>query len=308
MRIKTLNPILLIDILSVLLIFSIAFIPYTPARVVLGLPFLLFFPGYTLVAAIFAKTDTMNVLERAGLGAGLSVAIVGLIGFGLNFTPWGIRLVPVLCSVGAFIYVTSMIALVRVGGPPGLSRFVTELNIGFPLLVGSKLNRSVSLILIAATVLGLGTLAYSLATASSRNEKFSEFYVLGINGKAENYPTEFIMNNQKITAVLYGNGIVQTTGGPGAITLGVVNHEKERVVYSIKATIDGEPAQLYLGGKAMSTLGDIELREGQRWENAIGIAPQHQGTNQEVELLLFKGTDTTAEQSLHFWITVQAGG
>ena len=101
MKLKTLNGILIIDILSVLLILSVVFIPSTVARVILGLPFLLFFPGYTLVAALFVKKEGMDNIERVALSCGMSIAITALIGFGLNYTPWGIRLEPVLYSLTA---------------------------------------------------------------------------------------------------------------------------------------------------------------------------------------------------------------
>ena len=113
MRIKILNGILIIDILSILLILSIAFIPSTVVRVILGLPFLLFFPGYVLVAALFVKKEGRDNLETVALSCVMSIAVVALIGFGLNYTPWGIRLEPVLYSIAGFIIVMSAVALTR---------------------------------------------------------------------------------------------------------------------------------------------------------------------------------------------------
>ena len=56
-------------------------------RVVLGLPFILFIPGYILVFTLFPakKTDRgIDIIERVALSLGLSIAIVPLIGLGLN--------------------------------------------------------------------------------------------------------------------------------------------------------------------------------------------------------------------------------
>ena len=95
----------------------------TPARVVLGLPFVLFAPGYVFIAALFPEAGSGPVvdgaeggeredatgiregsgidgIERVALSFGTSIVIVPLIGLVLNFTPWGIRLVPVMVSVG----------------------------------------------------------------------------------------------------------------------------------------------------------------------------------------------------------------
>ncbi|MDH4300312.1 MAG: DUF1616 domain-containing protein, partial [Dehalococcoidia bacterium] len=82
----------LIGILTILLAVIIAFVPSSPARIVLGLPFLLFFPGYTLMAALFPKKDRLGGVERVALSFGLSIAVVPLVGLILNYTPWGIRL------------------------------------------------------------------------------------------------------------------------------------------------------------------------------------------------------------------------
>ena len=62
-----------------------------PLRVVLALPLMLFIPGYCVIAALFPKDGDINLIERFVLSFGLSIAIVPLIGLGLNFTPWGIR-------------------------------------------------------------------------------------------------------------------------------------------------------------------------------------------------------------------------
>ena len=103
----------LIGILTVLLAVVIAFFPSTIARIILGLPFLLFFPGYTLIAALFPKKESLGGVERVALSLGLSIAVVPLIGLVLNFTPWGIRLDPILISLVVFIIAASGVAWYR---------------------------------------------------------------------------------------------------------------------------------------------------------------------------------------------------
>jgi uncharacterized membrane protein len=61
----------------------------------------MFLPGYALTQLLFPKVSEMDSLERLALNIGLSVALVPLIGLVLNYTPWGIRLIPVVASVSS---------------------------------------------------------------------------------------------------------------------------------------------------------------------------------------------------------------
>ena len=99
--------------LTVLLILAIYLLPDSVIRTIIGLPFLLFFPGYLAIAALFPAKDDLDDIERVALSFGLSIAITPLIGFGLNYTPWGIRLTPILLSVSAFIFLAAAVSLYR---------------------------------------------------------------------------------------------------------------------------------------------------------------------------------------------------
>ncbi len=75
--------------------------PLMPLRYVLGTVFVLFLPGYSLVEALYPRGDELSPLERLALSIGLSLALVPLVGLLLNYTPFGIRLYPVLASLSA---------------------------------------------------------------------------------------------------------------------------------------------------------------------------------------------------------------
>ena len=79
MRIRLRNELLLLNVLTILLIIIITVIPSNILRIVLGLPFLLFFPGYTLIAALFPRRDALDSVERVALSFGLSMAVVILL-------------------------------------------------------------------------------------------------------------------------------------------------------------------------------------------------------------------------------------
>ena len=82
----------------------------SPVRYVLTILVLFFIPGYCLISALFPKVGDISVFERLALSIGLSVAVVILLGLGLNYTPWGIRLEPIIIFITMFTLVTLLIA------------------------------------------------------------------------------------------------------------------------------------------------------------------------------------------------------
>jgi uncharacterized membrane protein len=85
----------------------------TPVRIILGLPLVLFLPGYSLIAILFPRKDDLDGIERIALSFGLSIAISPLLGLGLNYTPFGIRLTPILIVLSVFTISLALGAYVR---------------------------------------------------------------------------------------------------------------------------------------------------------------------------------------------------
>ncbi|RLG40826.1 MAG: hypothetical protein DRN78_05035 [Thermoproteota archaeon] len=86
--------------------------PLLYLRYVLGTAFVLYIPGAVLIEALYPSSE-LEPLERFALSIGLSLAIVPLIGLILNYTPWGIRIGPVLYSLVLFSLVMGFIAMIR---------------------------------------------------------------------------------------------------------------------------------------------------------------------------------------------------
>lgn len=82
-------------------------------RIVLGSIFVLFIPGYTLIEALYPSEGELKPLERLALSIGLSLALVPLVGLILNYTPWGIRLNPILTSLSMLSISLMLIAAYR---------------------------------------------------------------------------------------------------------------------------------------------------------------------------------------------------
>ncbi|MCL0078663.1 DUF1616 domain-containing protein, partial [Dehalococcoidia bacterium] len=257
MGIKIQNELLVINFLSVVLILTISFFPIQVLRIILGLPFILFLPGYTLIAALFPKKSGLDTGERVALSFGLSIAVVPLIGLVLNYTPWGIRLYPILLSLTFFIAAMSVIGWYRRRRLPEQEKLNLILNLS---LQESRLDRALSIVLILAVVGAIGTLAHVIASPRV-GERFTEFYILGPEGKAEGYPAEL------------------TVGEEGQVILGITNREHEIMGYEIKIKVDGILER---------RIGPVELAHKEGWQEEVGFVLQEPGEDQKVQFILYK--------------------
>ena len=286
----------LIGILTVLLAVVIAFLPSTIARTILGLPFLLFFPGYTLMAALFPKKGSLGGVERVALSFGLSIAVVPLIGLVLNFTPWGIRLYPILISLAVFILAASGVAWYRRKKLPLEDRFAVSFDIK-PLFKvrlpfwywqeESLVYNTVSLVIVVVIAVAIASLTYMVATPKVKvGEKFTEFYILGPDGRAQNYPTEL------------------KVGEEGRVIVRIVNHEQEEASYRVEVWIGGEKTNLRIDGEDRDGVM-VKLENDEEWREEVGFVPQKAGGGQKVEFVLYKDGEPYFEEPLHLWIDVE---
>jgi len=78
-----------------------------------GLLFVLFVPGYTFVEALLPDAAPLRGLDRYAVSVGMSLVLDMLIGFLLNYTPWGLELVPAVVSLAAISIISATVALLR---------------------------------------------------------------------------------------------------------------------------------------------------------------------------------------------------
>lgn len=81
-------------------------------RYVFGGILILFLPGYSLIEMLYPKKE-LEELTRFALSIGLSLALVPLVGLVLNYTPFGIRLLPVAFSLSGLTLLFLFLALRR---------------------------------------------------------------------------------------------------------------------------------------------------------------------------------------------------
>ena len=132
-------------------------------------------------------------------------------------------------------------------------------------------------VILALTILGaLGTLGYAIANPKA--EEFTEFYILGLEGKATGYPEKLIV------------------GEEGKVLVAIVHREQEIATYWVEVTIDGVKN---------NEVEAVTLNEGEKWEGIVGFTPDKTGDNQKVEFLLYRQGWDGIYQRLHLWVDVQ---
>lgn len=272
---------LVVTIVSLALVPLAVFLGGSLASLVLGLIFVLFFPGYALVAALFPKRDDLDGVQRLALSFGLSIAVVTLLGLALNYTPWGIGLYPVLVSVLVFIIAAAGVAWYRRRRLSSEQRFELQFRLRLSEFWGRQnlWDRVLIGLLVAVIIGAIGTLVY-VAQPPKVEERFTEFYILGPEGKTENYPDVLVL------------------GEEARVTVGIVNREQEITDYNVKIIINGQ---------RVGEVGAIALAHEEKWEQEVSFAPIELGEKQRVEFELYRESDNKAYHVLDLWIDVVDG-
>ncbi len=271
-----------------------AFVTTGPLRITLGLILVLLLPGYTLVAALFPSGKKLDWIERLVLSVGLSIAVVSLLGLVLNFSPWGIRPVSVIITLTAFIGGAGFLAYARRMRLPAWQR--TELTIEVVRPAWSQyaaLDKALTVGLVLVLVLAGGALAYVL-TVPRPAERFTDFYLLGPDGKAGGYPTNL------------------TAGSSGTVIVGVVNHEGLPADYTLVVTLEEYNVTVNSTGTQVRTLVSsslvnryiVPLQDGVKAESNLTFPVPKAGLFR-LELQLYLGGATSAYRELHLWLRVR---
>ncbi len=140
-------------------------------------------------------------------------------------------------------------------------------------------NRVLTIILAIAILGVIGTLGYVLVLPRV-GENFTEFYIFGPEGEAENYPEELVV------------------GEEARVIVGIINREHEPATYRVEVLI---------GGVKSNEVGPVTLENDMKWEWELSFMPGMAGDNQEVEFLLYKndGEIEPYLKPLRLWINVK---
>ncbi|WP_324666130.1 DUF1616 domain-containing protein [Haloarcula sediminis] len=292
----------------------------TPLRILFGLPLVLFVPGYTFIAALFPEAGTSPVdddgaesvqssgidgIERVALSFGLSIAIVPLIGLILNFTPWGIRLVPILVALTTFIAITTVVAYrrrleldpddrFRVPYREWMSVARTEL-----FEPDSQTDKILNVVLMLSVLLAVGSVGYAVAVPKE-GESFTEFYILTENDDgelvADNYPTEFHVGE----------------GQPVIVGIGNQEHEPQSytVVVELQRVETENNETTVMEERELDRFRSPAIQDNETWQTNHTVTPTMTGDRLRLVYLLYRDsppsspTVDNAYREIHLWVNV----
>jgi len=267
----------------------------TPVRVILALPVILFIPGYWIILALFPKEGDIDITERLVLSIGVSIAVVPLIGLGLNFTPWGIRLDPIVIALTVFTVGIMLVAhYLRARLPPE-----EQFRMPFIALADSvrreilpagpnRRDRLLGAVLALAIIIALLTTIY-IITVPREGEEFTEFFILDENRTATNYPRELL------------------TGQNYPMYVSVGNHENRQITYTIETWMVFSDFDNITNSYRIKTMDPGYRLSLSLIPNQTAIIPYNLSVNKteynRVEFLLFDenvpGFETTAADRIN---------
>jgi uncharacterized membrane protein len=313
----------------VFLSIGVVFLPgvnETPLRILFGLPLVLFVPGYALIGALFPEAgggptpaeespaeesegerSGIDGIERVALSFGLSIAVVPLVGLVLNFTPWGIRLVPIMVSISGLTLGLTAVAARRRQALPESERFHVPYRAWLEtarrelLEPDTRTDAALNVLLAISVVLAVTSVGYAVAVPK-QGESFSELYLLTETDEgelvADDYPTEF------------------TRGEGRPLIVGIGNQEHEQVNYTLVVELHRVE---FTANNTTRVTEDRTLRQfrvrlahNETRHLQHTVTPTMTGVRLRLTYVLYKGeppaqpTIANSYRENHLWVNVSA--
>jgi uncharacterized membrane protein len=143
----------------------------------------------------------------------------------------------------------------RSGKMPGTSADVLPASRGMT----AKLLTAILIVSMAAST----GLALYIILVPAHHDHFTEFYILGPGGEADNYPAIFDPGEQK------------------PVLVGIANHENAYMTYDLVVALNDS--------NALTTLYEekIGLADSKTWEKTVHLKPDRAGSRMRLEFLLY---------------------
>ncbi|TYL39505.1 hypothetical protein CV102_04200 [Natronococcus pandeyae] len=299
-----------------------------PVRILLGIPFLLFLPGYALVSVLYPdkfddeyqsfddeKTTRRGpVLSSGGLGSierfvlsvVASIAVVPAVTLVTSATPWGITVRPVVVGIALTTIVFSLLAIVQRYRCPPEQRFALSLS-GSSLLFSADRNsygRSApspmlynAIFLVALAVL-LVTAGFAVATGPPEHDGYTEFYI----------ETEEVHGEME---VMYDDSL--SAGESQSQTAYITNEEHEERSYTTVVALQQvsyEDDSVTVHEQDVLASESATVADGETHEQTLEFEPSMTGDDLRLVLYLYEGeppedpTEENAYRTIELPVTV----
>ena len=131
-------------------------------------------------------------------------------------------------------------------------------------------NRILTWMLALALVASVIGVIYVAVTPQETTEPYTEFYILGTEGNASDFPTNL------------------SVGETGRLIVGITNHEHERTTYTVVSTLKNRTVD-----KRTVTVADERT-----WEKEFSFTPESPG-EKRLQILLYKGENVNSGEEAY---------
>jgi len=126
----------------------------------------------------------------------------------------------------------------------------------------ARISTVLTWVLAVMLIVALAGVVYVSVTPGAEEDPYTEFYILGPDGNASDYPTNL------------------STGETGEFIVGITNNEHQSMTYTVVLMLDNESV----------TEQTVEVEEGETWEGMLRFTPEDDGVKQ-LDTLLYIGED-----------------
>jgi uncharacterized membrane protein len=268
-----------------------------------AIPFLLFVPGYALIAALFPNRESMYQqhrlvgLERTLYAVVASICLAVIVGVNLDYTIWQIRPVPVVSALAVVTYLSTLVALYR---RKTSSSETTKSAVQFNTLSNSRRQPSDGDVRLGSIVVGVAIVValVSVALVAAQPQRGETYTELGL--------------------LTENNGTLQADGYPEEMALGesselyftVVNREQQQTDYVVVVQLtQTTPTGDVTESARLNTYSET-ISPGDTWQQRHTVTAVLEGERLRLTYLLYRDgipeqpTVDNAYRETHIWIDV----
>lgn len=307
----------------------------TPLRLLLGIPFTIFLPGYAAVSVLYPRSGTrdgtwmgndsgadlamdspgqsrwtqrssIDSFERVVYSVALSIIIIPLVGYLLHLSTVGIQFRTFLLTVSGMTIGLTVLAIHRRRSVPADDRFRVPFRRWFgDILAWSRQateedDRLLDWLIVIVAIGTLVTLAIGVTISPSQGERFTEVYLTTEEEGTEElitegYPTTFELHEGR------------------SLTLVIENSEQRKVTYIVSVELQRlatDTSSAHITNRAQLLKLRATVKHDRRAEISHTLVPTMAGDRLRVQYLVYEDrapqvpTEETADYTLHLWIDV----